>query len=94
MCRRHAAGGFTALGWEGVLHPVDEEFLDRSQEGFARLRFNQTRAFKTLQRCMDLGWAQPKIAGQLSNWRAPAAIGHELGEHDHIRVKGTPNSTV
>jgi hypothetical protein len=33
---------------------------------------------------MDLGWAQPKIASQLSNWWAPAAVAYELGEHDHI----------
>jgi len=55
MCRRHAAGGFTTLGREGVLHPVDQEFLDRSQEGSARLRLNQTRAFKTFERRVDLG---------------------------------------
>jgi hypothetical protein len=84
MGRRHAAGGFTALGWEGVFHPVDQEFLDRSQEGFARLGFNQARAFKAFERRMDLGWAQPKIASQLSNWRTPAAVAHELGEHDDI----------
>jgi hypothetical protein len=33
---------------------------------------------------MHLGRTQRQIAGDLGNRRTPAAVAHQLGEHDHV----------
>jgi hypothetical protein len=63
---------------------MDQELFDPLQEGSARLGVEQARAFKTLERCMDLRRAQRQVASHLSNRRTPGAVAHQFDEHDYV----------